>query len=615
MPPNKTRVTSLLLWIAISLGATGAGILIQSSSIGNWVEQRTYDLRFAFRGSLPPSGLAPTTILAIDEETLSAIPDPLMLWHRHFAAVIEKLAETRAAVVGIDFIFSDISLFDPDGQQSLSRELLRAGPAGLPVVLAYRVTPNGVEQPPEAVRFAALAVGHSLAYVNLTTDSDDFVRRQEIAAPSDGDLQPSFPLAIASAYAEKTEQTLPFDIEDQPTILVNFRGPDHFPRIPFSAAVDAANRGDLEFFEKNFAGRIVLIGRIGERGDEDFHATPQYYWTDRTDVAQAWRTPGIEIHGSTIATLLEGSFIREIEGTRQIEAALALISLVTFVCLRFAPVWAISASLLALVGFVYVAFSVLFPDGYWLHIVAPLAGSALAMGSAQVGNYIREGRQKRYLRSVFKRYVNDAVIEKVLQSPNGLHLEGERKRVSVLFADIRSFTARSEDLEAEVLVGQLNEYFTGMVPAIQDRGGMVDKFMGDGIMALFGAPLDDPNAPRHAVEAALAMVDALDRVNKKLATNGAEPIRIGIGIHTGSAVVGNMGSPEKMEYTAIGDVVNTAARIESLTRSLDTDILISRETFEAVGDGIRATHRGSEQVKGKARPVEVYEVLLDGKSG
>ena len=601
--------------MAISIGATGAGTLIQSSSLGNWVEQRTYDLRFAFRGSLPPSGLAPTTILAIDEQTLSEIPDPLMLWHRYFASVIGKLAEVGAAVVGIDFIFADISLFDPTGQQSLSQALLRAGPLGLPVVLAYRVTPYGVEQPPEAVRFAALAVGHSLAYVNLTTDSDDFVRSQEIAAPSDDSLQPSFPLAIASAYAGKAGRTLPLDVDSQSTILVNFRGPDHFPRIPFSAAVQAAEDGDSEWFEQNFAVRIVLIGRIGERGDEDFHATPQYYWTDRTDVTRAWRTPGIEIHGSTIATLLEGSFIREIEGTRQFGAALALVALVTFLSLRFPPAWAISASFLSLSGFIYVAVSVLFPDGYWLHVVAPFSGSALAAGSAQVANYVREGRQKKYLRSVFRRYVNDAVIEEILKSPDGLHLEGERKRISVLFADIRSFTTRSEGLEAEELVEQLNEYFTGMVRAIQDHGGMVDKFIGDGIMALFGAPLEDLDAPRHSVEAALAMVDALDRVNTKLAENGAEPIRVGIGIHTGDAVVGNMGSPEKMDYTAIGDVVNTASRIESLTRRLNADILISHETFEAAGNGIRAAHRGSEQVKGKARPVEVYEVLLDGKSG
>ncbi len=609
MSPNKTRVTSVLLWMAISLGATTVGVLIQSSSIGDFVEKRTYDLRFAFRGSLPPSPEAPTTVLAIDEETLAAIPDPLMLWHRHFAVVIEKLAQGGAAVVGIDFIFSDISRFDPVGQQLLSQALLRAGPGGLPVVLAYRITGYGTEQPPEAVRFAALAVGHSLAYVNLTTDSDDFVRSQEVAGASENGLQPSFPLAIASAFAGKTDRALPAEAESPGTILVNFRGPNHFDRIPFSAAVEAANRDDLGFFEENFGGRIVLIGRVGERGDEDFHSTPQYYWTDRTDPTRPWRTPGIEIHGSTIATLLEDSFIEEIGPARQFQAALALVSLVTFLCFRFSPLWAISASVLVVAGFVFAAFSLLFPDGYWLHLVAPVVGSALAMGSAQVSNYMREGRQKRYLRSVFKRYVNDAVIEQILRSPEGLHLEGERKRISVLFADIRSFTSRSEGLEAEALVQQLNEYFTGMVRAIQDRGGMVDKFIGDGIMALFGAPLDDPDAPLHSVQAALEMVATLDQVNEKLAEHGAEPIRIGVGIHTGEAIVGNMGSPEKMDYTAIGDVVNTASRIESLTRRLDAEILISRETVEAAGETIQTTHRGREPVKGKTHPIEIYEVL------
>ncbi len=608
MPSLNKRAASLLAWISISVAGLVFGSAVQESSIGNWVEQRTYDLRFAYRGSLPPSTEAPITLLAIDEESLVRLPAPLMLWHSYFAPVIEKLAENGAATVGVDFIFSDIINFDPDGQRALSAALLSAGTNGMPVVLAYRVGRLGVQQPPEAIRFAALAVGHTVAFANLTTDDDDFVRRQEIVARSADAFEPSFALAIAQAFANKTDGVTPVSDESNGAVLINFRGPEQFERVSFADAVEAANANDLEFFRR-FTGRIVLIGRIGERGDEDFHSTPQYFWGDRSDPSQPLRTPGVEIHANTITTLVERDAIVEVTSNWQWATTLALAATVTLLGLYLSASWAVGSSLILVGGFVLIAFALLFPLGYWLHIVAPVSAAALSMGSSQVWNYVREGREKRYLRSVFKRYVNDAVIEKILESAEGLSLQGETKEVSVLFADIRNFTSRSEGIPAEKLVLLLNRYFEGMVKAIQSNGGMIDKFIGDGIMALFGAPLEDKDAPLNAVKAALDMIAALEQLNKDLVEEGLEPIGIGVGVHTGQVVIGNVGSPERMEYTAIGDVVNTASRIESLTRKFDADILISADTFRAVGEAVRTHYRGSAEVKGKAHLVEIYQVL------
>ena len=608
MPSLNKRAASLLAWISISVAGLVFGSAVQESSIGNWVEQRTDDLRFAYRGSLPPSTEAPITLLAIDEESLVRLPAPLMLWHSYFAPVIEKLAENGAATVGVDFIFSDIINFDPDGQRALSAALLSAGTNGMPVVLAYRVGRLGVQQPPEAIRFAALAVGHTVAFANLTTDDDDFVRRQEIVARSADAFEPSFALAIAQAFANKTDGVTPVSDESNGAVLINFRGPEQFERVSFADAVEAANANDLEFFRR-FTGRIVLIGRIGERGDEDFHSTPQYFWGDRSDPSQPLRTPGVEIHANTITTLVERDAIVEVTSNWQWATTLALAATVTLLGLYLSASWAVGSSLILVGGFVLIAFALLFPLGYWLHIVAPVSAAALSMGSSQVWNYVREGREKRYLRSVFKRYVNDAVIEKILESAEGLSLQGETKEVSVLFADIRNFTSRSEGIPAEKLVPLLNRYFEGMVKAIQSNGGMIDKFIGDGIMALFGAPLEDKDAPLNAVKAALDMIAALEQLNKDLVEEGLEPIGIGVGVHTGQVVIGNVGSPERMEYTAIGDVVNTASRIESLTRKFDADILISADTFRAVGEAVRTHYRGSAEVKGKAHLVEIYQVL------
>ena len=601
---------------AIRLGAYGAivlvsmlvAILVQASSLGGWIEQRTYDLRFRFRGPLPVLPDVPITIVAVDEKTLANIPDPIMLWHRHFARVISALADADSSVIGLDFIFSDITRFDPNGQQDLSQALLEAAGRSVPVVLAYRVTETGVEQPPEAIRLPALAVGHPLAFVNLNSDSDDFVRQQRIeAAAESGQSEPSFALAVADAFANRNKRVRK-PVPTGSNLFINYRGPEHFEVIPFYSVLKAAQEDDREYLSHHFAGRIVLIGRVGQRGDEDFHSTPQYYWEGRgTEAGAALRTPGIEIHGHAIATLLSGQFIQPISRSYQQLLTVGLIALVAALCFRLRPLIAVTASAAAVGAFVLASFWV-FTRGYVVAVVPPFVGACLVLALSETTNFMLEGREKRRLRQIFRRYVNDQVIEQVVQSPDRLALQGKRRQVTVLFADIRGYTTRSEKMPPESLVRDLNHYLTAMVKAIQSNNGMIDKFIGDGIMALFGVPLDDPKHTLNAVEAAKAMLDALDRLNRTIVEEGGEPIAIGIGIHSGEAVVGNIGSPEKMEYTAIGDVVNTAARIESLTRKLDANILISGDAFSALNGTIAGEYKGEQSLKGKGLPVNIYKI-------
>jgi adenylate cyclase len=189
-------------------------------------------------------------------------------------------------------------------------------------------------------------------------------------------------------------------------------------------------------------------------------------------------------------------------------------------------------------------------------------------------------------------------------------LDGERRRIAVLFADIKGFTTFSEKSDPANVVRLLNQYFGAVVGLIQARGGIVNSLMGDGIMAIFGAPIADPDAALHAVEAAQAMMRTLGTVNERLKDQGFQPIAIGIGINAGEAIIGNMGSPEKMEYTAIGDVVNTASRIEGKTRSIpDADILISESAYQWLSGRIPAEPVGKIELKGKDIPVELYRVL------
>jgi adenylate cyclase len=189
-----------------------------------------------------------------------------------------------------------------------------------------------------------------------------------------------------------------------------------------------------------------------------------------------------------------------------------------------------------------------------------------------------------------------------------VELGGDKLPVTILFSDIRGFTSISEQLEAQELVALLNEYFTEMVDIVMDHGGVVDKYIGDAIMVIFGAPVPGANDALNAVRAALAMRESLARLNTRLEARGAQIIRTGIGIHSGEVIAGNIGSERRMEYTVIGDAVNLASRLESSTKDLGADLVISEATYALTRDHIVARPLGTISVKGREQPVDVYAV-------
>ena len=598
------------LYVAIVIVSFLMAVFVQSSILGAWAEQKSYDLRFRLRGVVPAPDSVPVVIVAIDENSLSQIPDPLMLWQQYFAEVLDYLVQGQVGAVGLDFLLSDISFIEPGGQQALLAAILRARASEIPVVLAYRVRGDRVEQPPPI--FTMAAGTEAFGYVNLTTDSDDFVRRQELFAYDENQQKSfGFAFALANAFSQGRVGEIELPSQEGSTVLINYRGPGYFRQVSFLTALEAARRQDLPFFEANFKDRIVILGRVGQQGDEDLHSTPFYDWSDGSAL-QARRTPGVEVHANVIVTLLEEIFIGRAEPARQALMTLVVVALVTAACFLLPAVAAVVIGMAVMAVYLLFSFYWAFQGGLWLWVVSPTLGGVTALASSQVTNYVLEGREKRHLRKLFQRYVKDDVIEKILDTPDGLALGGDRREIAVLFSDIRGFTTRSEKDSAETVVYYLNQYFTAMVDAIQENGGMVDKFIGDGIMAIFGAPIEDSEAAYHAVKAAQAMLESLAVLNRRLTEEGIEPIGIGIGIHTGEAVVGNIGSPQRMDYTAIGDVVNTASRIEGLTRKLEADALISEETYQLLEGRVEAEYVGRETLKGKAQPLPLYRLDWSG---
>jgi adenylate cyclase len=257
----------------------------------------------------------------------------------------------------------------------------------------------------------------------------------------------------------------------------------------------------------------------------------------------------------------------------------------------------------------------IFGRGTWLPLVPPALGLAISAVGGLAWQYFVEGRDKRQVTQLFSRYVSKDVFEQVLANPALAELGGRRRTMSVLFSDMRGFTAMTEKGDPEALVLQLNEYFSRMVEVVFAHQGTVDKFVGDMVMALFGAPLDDPDHADHAVATAVEMVRALDVLNARWVAEGRPALGIGIGVNSGEMIAGNIGSTAIRSYTVIGDAVNLGARLESLNKEHGTTIIISAATVSLLKTTPPLRPLGSVVVKGKSVAVEIFEVLTAPAAG
>jgi adenylate cyclase len=244
--------------------------------------------------------------------------------------------------------------------------------------------------------------------------------------------------------------------------------------------------------------------------------------------------------------------------------------------------------------------------------VPGLLGIVFSAVGGLAWQYFVEGRDKRQVTQLFSRYVSKDVFEQVLANPDRAELGGRRRTMSVLFSDMRGFTAMTERGDPEALVAQLNEYFSRMVEVVFANHGTIDKFVGDMVMALFGAPVDDPDHADHAVATAVDMVRALEVLNARWIAEGRPALGIGIGVNSGEMIAGNIGSASIRSYTVIGDAVNLGARLESLNKERGTTIIISAATVALLKTPPPMRPLGSVVVKGKSVPVDIFEVLVAG---
>lgn len=408
-----------------------------------------------------------------------------------------------------------------------------------------------------------------------------------------------------------------FQTENTPIGIQNFtryykRYPDsEYTHKKYSAidvidSLDAIKAGKKPIISPSeFKDKIVFVGANAKGAGlalEDALPTP---------ILQ--RHPGVDIQATYLDNFINDDFIKTTTFSQDV-LIIILLSIITFIVISKFSIFK-SLMLLILIGFIYFIFAaVCYTNGFAPNVITPLAVQLSTMIFGYSYRFILEGKNKEKIKNAMGKYLSQDIMQNVVQNIDDIKLGGKKANVTVLFADIRGFTSMSEKMTAEEVSVILNEYFSEIEPIITKYNGVINKFIGDAVMAIFGEPIQDINHPQNAVKCACAMLKKVEELQEKWLFEGKPKIEIGIGINTGEAFVGNIGSEKRLEYTVIGDMVNLASRIESYNKVYKTNMLISSSTYSYVSDLVDVIKIADVTIRGKAKKMDIYEVLRLSKN-
>lgn len=540
-------------------------------------------------------------IVAIDDASLERIGR--WPWTRStHATLVQKLKAAGVKTIGYDVNFPEASTASDD--EALAAAFQAAGNIVLPIELPLERKDGGlVYDPQRVVRPLPLFLRSSQAsgHSNTPLDDDGVVRRipLTVAAP-DGSPIPAFAYAVGS-IAGATPRLEDIPREDYGLVRVHF---PNAPRASFptiSAADVIQGTTDLS----SLKDKIVFIGATAH----DLH--DEYY----APTSRRLPMSGVEIHASFLDTLLQQAWLRPISVPLQALLLLAVGLLLGLIVPRLR----IRSSLCIALGLwiIWIGTSfVLFDQGYLLNLIWPTLVILFGYFLLSMERWVTSERSKGELRTLFGRYVSPAVLDTLLRDPSKVRLGGEKRHMSVLFSDLRGFTNMSEGMSPEGLVSLMNTYLSAMTDIVFEQKGILDKYIGDAVMAFWNAPLDQSEHPVLAAKTALRMCETLHRLNQENAFGENRVLKVGIGIHTGDMVVGNVGSATRHDYTVIGDNVNLASRVEGLNKEYGTEILVTEATAKELGTGFLLRKVDMVAVKGKKEAVGLYELMssIDGAS-
>lgn len=606
---SKRRRLLVVLVLAASIGAASG--LALYFDLFHTLQQQTSDLSFqAANAYLESETEDRIAIVGVDDKSLDKL-GRFAEWPRsHYARLIDNLVKAEARVIVIDVLFAEPA----PGDEELAASIRNAGNIVLPV-LSQTTAGNPVaipeaNQPRSFLRSlpvfekAALAVGHA----NIAPDSDGVVRRLAISIGNGDSAEPALALAAVARYLRRPEaaasvpgsvsfagRLIPVNSGNE--VIINYvggrRGTGGIVRFPTVSFLDVM-QGD--FAPALFRDKLVVVGATAS-GLGDVRWTP---------IGQMLN--GVEIHASAINTLLTGNFLRRAPAIVTIASILLMALLCGLAVWRFRALWSALSAVLLCVLYLIIAFS-FFDLGFMLNMLYPPFALGITFVAMNVYQVVSERAEKREITRVFGRYVSPSVVDQTLAalSSGELELGGEEHEITAVFFDVRGFAGISELVPPGELVRALNDYLSVIIEAVLRYNGIINKFAGDSVMAIWNVPVACNEHPLLAVKAAVGAQRALGKLQGKHSAAIMPVMEFGIGINTGRAVAGNIGSADRLEYSVVGDAVNTAARLASVTPG--GKIWVGHDTYFKVKDYVIAQAIQPLEVKGKQKPVEAYEVI------
>jgi adenylate cyclase len=635
MRPRKILVGALA-----ALAVSFLVLVVSQTQIGQIFELKTLDYRFRQRASDPP--IRDLLVVAVDDRSLEVAGR--WPWPRDYhALLLQAMAEHKPKAVAFDMFFSEPEKDNPAGDAALVEQARKLGnvvfgavakrPGESSVALPADLVSNAIQHvigPIDEVvggneaQLPLPELRHVAAtgFINAERDADGVLRHLSLVVRVGGKLYPSLVLqTVCEALGVSAQQLhvflgdrieiplqggqlLAVPIDEHGRLFINFR---HRPRA-FEATRHAVNyltvvqsygatpEGKAAAWDlQQLSGRIVLIGAS---------ATGM----DVAPTALDDNMPLVFAQANAVDNIFQQDFVRRVSPWLFWPLlTLVLFGLALFNLYNVSVLRSVIFSVLLIVVFALALLLAFGQWNLWIEFFWPVVGMFLVFASSAAYQSFTEGKEKRFVKRAFQQYVSPKVMAEVLDNPSKLVLGGVRRRMTVLFSDIRGFTAYSEKRPPEEVVPVLNELQDELSKVIFQHEGTLNKYMGDAIMAFWGAPGEPkPDDALRAVRAAHGLVETLKKLKEKWRVRGIEPFGIGVGVNTGEMIVGNMGSTVMFDYTVIGDEVNLGARLESLTRQFDANIILSEATYLAVREHVHARELGEVTVKGKAKPVRIY---------
>lgn len=635
--------------VAALLIALVAGAIFTSPPLQT-LQGLSLDLLTALRGKIVGDrrdpATSPVVVVAIDGETYDTPPfkgSPTQTWTREIGRVLGSITEGGAKVIGFDVIFpSSIEQSEiPFGDAALGGRMkgfdrdyliaLRQISDGGKLVLGEILSNDHPEVP---YRAQQVAVRNAVRALNVHTDHDDVIRRMPLSFVIEGRPVPAMAVELVaratgakpeiarSGATELSGYAIPSAVPN--TVTLNFRGLGRdIPTFSFADLRACVEKGDRDFFRRAFDGKVVLLGtalNFEDRKLTSMRLSGGYDGTpaERCALPAPASTPqkarsdvaGVFVHATVVRNLIEHDATTELGFPMRTILTIVFAAIIACAASMFAPTGALAAWLVLTAVYTAVAVGA-FVHALALPLTEPALASLAALASMIGYRFVLADRDERFLRKSFALYLAPEVVETMVASGKMPALGGEMRNVTMFFSDLSGFSSIAETMTPGELVTLMNEYLSAMTDIIESHGGYVDKYIGDSIVAMFGAPADDPAHATNAVRAALKCHAKLAELNAHHPAFAGHGLSHRIGLNSGEAVVGNIGSRRRFNYTVMSDTVNVASRLEGANKYYGTAIMASETTKAQTGDAFAWRELDAIRVLGRGEPIKVFEPLAE----